>query len=295
MKVLLTGAGGMVGRAVRQRCELLGDLVAAFNHQSLDISNAEAVTRALNEFKPDTVINCAAWTDVDGCELNRDRAFAANSAGPENLAKASAAVNCALVTISTDYVFDGTKPGFYTQEDTPRPESVYGDSKLEGERLAWSAHPNGTVVVRTGFIFGVGGTNFLSTAVEQARRGNKLKAISDSFGTPTYAWDLALRLRELALLKHPGIFHVANAGDGVSYKEFAQAALELGGVEGAQVEGIQTISLARPAKRPRNSRLKCLLSPALALAPLPFWKDSLMEFVSLGSRTEGSTEVAANG
>jgi len=285
----------MVGRAVRQRCESLGDLVAAFDHQTLDISNAEVVARTVSEVNPDAVINCAAWTDVDGCELNRDRAYAANSAGPENLARASAAVNSALVTISTDYVFDGTKQGFYTQEDFPRPESIYGDSKLEGERLARSAHPSGTVVVRTGFIFGAGGTNFLSTVVERARRGEQLKAISDSFGTPTYAWDLALRLRELALLKHPGLFHVVNAGEGASYQEFAQAALESGGIVDARVEGVETDSLARPAKRPRNSRLKCLVSPALGLAPLPFWKDSLKEFVSIGMPSAAATEVAANG
>ena len=283
----------MVGRAVRRRCESFGDLVAAFDHKSLDISDAEAVARVLNEIRPDAVINCAAWTDVDGCELDRDRAFAANSSGPENLAKASAAVNSAVVTISTDYVFDGTKPGFYTQADAPHPESVYGDSKLQGELLARAAHPNGTVVVRTGFIFGVGGTNFLSTVVERARRGDKLKAISDSFGTPTYAWDLALRLRELALLKHPGIFHVVNAGDGVSYQEFAQAALELGGIENALVEGIETDSLARPAKRPRNSRLRCLRSVELGLSPLPFWKDSLGDFVS--SKSAAAPSPGATG
>jgi dTDP-4-dehydrorhamnose reductase len=295
LKILVTGAGGMVGRAVRRRCEALGDLVAAFDHQSLDICNADAVARKLDEVQPDSVINCAAWTDVDGCEVDRDRAFAANSRGPENLASASAAVNSTFVTISTDYVFDGTKSGFYTQDDTPHPESVYGDSKLQGERLARAAHPNGTIIVRTGFIFGGGGTNFLSTVVERARRGDQLKAISDSFGTPTYAWDLALRLRELAQLKPPGVFHVVNAGDGVSYQEFAQVALKLAGIEDPHVEGIETDSLARPAKRPRNSRLKCLMSPALGLAPLPFWKDSLKDFVSQSDRAAPSTEVAAKG
>lgn len=295
MKILVAGAGGMVGRAVLRRCEALGDQVAAYDHKSLDISNADAVARTLTEVQPDAVINCAAWTDVDGCEGDRDRAYAANSAGPENLAKASAAVGCTLVTISTDYVFDGTKGGFYTQEDTPRPESVYGDSKLQGERLAQAAHPNGTIVVRTGFIFGVGGTNFLSTVVQRAERGDKLKAISDSFGTPTYAWDLALRLRELAQLKHAGTFHVVNAGDGVSYQEFAQVALRLAGIEDVHVDGIETDSLARPAKRPRNSRLKCLKSPALGLPPLPFWKDSLNDYVSLSLRSESPTEVAAKG
>jgi len=281
----------MVGRAVRERCESLGDLVAAFDHRSLDISNFEVVGRRVSEINPDAVINCAAWTDVDGCELNRDRAFAANAIGPENLARACAAVGSVLVTISTDYVFDGQKQGFYTQDDAPNPESVYGDSKLQGEILARAAHPNGTIVIRTGFIFGVGGTNFLSTVVERARRGDKLKAISDSSGTPTYAWDLALRLRELALLKQPGVFHVVNEGEGVSYQEFSQEALELSGIEDV-VEGIETDSLARPAKRPRNSRLKCLRSAVLGLSPLPFWKDSLKDFVSLESAAMASPGAA---
>ncbi len=283
----------MVGRAVRRRCEEFGDVVAAFDRQSLDIGNAKAVAQTLSEVQPDAVINCAAWTDVDGCELNRERAYAANCSGPENLAQASAAVNSTLVTISTDYVFDGTKAGFYTQEDTPNPESVYGDSKLQGERLAQAAHPNGAIIVRTGFIFGPGGTNFLSTVVERALRGDKLRAISDSFGTPTYALDLAQRLRELAILKHAGIFHVVNEGEGVSYQEFAQFAVEASGIQDERVEGIETDSLARPAKRPRNSRLKCLLSPELGLEPLPFWKDALTDFVSTGLRSATSNEPAA--
>ena len=282
----------MVGRCVRSHCESTGDIVLPYDHQTLDIVDTDLVMQTILANKPDAVINCAAWTDVDGCEKDPERAYAANGAGPENLAKASTAVNATLVTISTDYVFDGNKEGFYTQLDNPNPESVYGLSKLEGERRAQAAS-SGTVVVRTGFIFGIGGTNFLSTVVARARRGEKLKAISDSFGTPTYAWDLALRLRELALLKHAGIFHVVNAGEGVSYQEFAQAALIAGGLVDARVEGVKMDSLNRPATRPRNSRLKCLASEAIGLSRLPFWKDSLNDFISAESRSTASAEVAA--
>jgi len=285
----------MVGRALRQHCEASGDLVIPYDHQSLDVSDADLVMQTILANKPDAVINCAAWTDVDGCETDRERAYAANAEGPENLAQASCAVNATLVTISTDYVFDGTKEGFYTQEDSPHPESVYGLSKLDGELRAQAAHFTGTVVVRTGFIFGVGGTNFLSTVVARARRGEKLKAISDSYGTPTYAWDLAVRLRELAELKHAGVFHVVNAGDGVSYREFAQAALDEGGVVGANVEPVLMDSLKRPATRPRNSRMKCLTSMALGLPALPHWTDSLREFLSLEFPSKAATEVAAKG
>ena len=280
----------MVGRAVSEQCLASGDRVLAYDHSALEIADFDRVTQVFERDAPDVVINCAAWTDVDGCELNRDRAFATNALGPENLARASREFNASLITISTDYVFDGQKDGFYTQRDQPCPESIYGLSKLEGERRAQLAQAR-TIVVRTGFIFGQGGTNFLSTVIERANRGEILKSIRDAYGTPTYAPDLALRLRELAQLDLPGIFHVVNSGAGASYEEFTRAALDLSGNAAANLESVAMESLHRPAPRPRNSRLKCLLSDAIGLAPLPFWKDSLTAFAALNPRRE----VAANG
>ena len=280
----------MVGRAVSEYCRASGDIVLSYDHQSLDISDRDRVMQTLLQDKPDAVINCAAWTDVDGCELDRDRAFAANTRGPENLANASRELNAGLVTISTDYVFDGEKEGFYTQRDQPNPLSIYGLAKLEGERRAQSAHAR-TIVVRTGFVFGPGGTNFLSTIIERARRGEKLKAIRDAYGTPSYAPDLARRLRELAHEDLPGVFHVVNSGAGVSYEEFARAALDLGAYASTKVESVEMDSLKRPAPRPRNSRLRCLLSERIGLTALPFWQDSLREFVAPDSQSE----VAAKG
>lgn len=285
MRILVTGAGGMVGRAVVEYSASVGDLVFPYDHRSLDISDSDGVMQVLERDKPEAVINCAAWTDVDGCERDKERAFAANARGPENLANASRVINVVLVTISTDYVFDGEKQGFYTQRDQPNPKSVYGVSKLEGERRAQLAYAR-TIVVRTGFVFGPGGSNFLSTIMERAGRGEKLKAISDAYGTPTYAPDLARRLRELAQLDLPGTFHVVNAGNGASYAEFARAALDLAGYASTNVESVVMDSLNRPAPRPRNSRLKCVLSEAVGLAPLPFWKDSLSSFAALDSRRE---------
>ncbi len=290
--MLVTGARGMVGRALVQHCETLGDEVVARDHRTLDISDLGRVLQTIRDEQPEAVINCAAWTDVDGCESDRDRAFAANSSGPENLAKACGEVGATLVTISTDYVFDGDKTGFYTQEDAPNPRSVYGWSKLEGERRAQSAL-DGAIVARTGFVFGAGGRNFLSTIVDRARQGAEIKAISDCYGTPTYAWDLGVRLRELAVRKHAGVFHVVNAGDGLSFAEFARAALDLAGMSAVEIEGVTMDSLQRPAPRPRNSRLKCLTSEALGLPPMPFWKDSLRDFVGLLSTPAGSAEAKA--
>jgi dTDP-4-dehydrorhamnose reductase len=277
----------MVGQAVGEYCRSIGDFVFAYDHQGLDISDADRVTQVLQTDQPEFVINCAAWTDVDGCELDRDRAFAANATGPENLAAASREIGAGLITISTDYVFDGSKDGFYTQRDQPRPESIYGLSKLEGERWAQLANAR-AIVVRTGFIFGPGGTNFLSTIIERAKRGENLKAIRDAFGTPTYAPALARRLRELAELDLPGVFHVVSAGEGVSYEEFARAALDLSGQTATSLETVGMDSLSRPAPRPRNSRLKCLLSEAIGLKPLPFWKESLSDFAAMGPRSEAA-------
>jgi dTDP-4-dehydrorhamnose reductase len=268
----------MVGRAVVEYCRLSDDLVFAYDHRNLDIGDLERVTQTVKTDKPDVIINCAAWTDVDGCERDKERAFAANAYGPENLATAGHASDATLVTISTDYVFDGTKRGFYTQDDQPNPQSVYGKSKLEGEQRAIGADPR-TVVVRTGFIFGPGGNNFLSTIVQRARKGEQIKAIRDAFGTPTYALDLASRLRELAVGKFSGVFHVTNEGDGVSYEEFAREALRLAGCADIELEGVTMDSLKRPAPRPQNSRLRCLYSEGLGLAPLPDWRDSLRDFV----------------
>jgi dTDP-4-dehydrorhamnose reductase len=289
LKVLVTGASGTVGRAVRECCLSRGDLVFPYDHLGLDVSNLDHVSQTLRQDLPDAVINCAAWTDVDGCETDHKRAFAANAVGPENLARASRELNLRLVTISTDYVFNGEKEGFYTQRDQPNPQSIYGASKLEGERGAQLAYAR-TIIVRTGFIFGSGGTNFLSTIVKRARRGEKLNAIADAYGTPTYSRDLAVRLRELAQLDLPGTFHVVNAGEGVSYEVFARAALDLGGCPSTNLESVAMSSLHRPAPRPRNSRLRCLLSEAIGLTPLPFWKDSLKDFIAFNSQGELAAE-----
>lgn len=267
----------MVGRAVLEHCRAQGDEVSAHDHVSLDIADETAVSTVFERERPEVIINCAAWTDVDGCETNRVRAFEANARGPENLAASARRIQAGFVTISTDYVFDGTKDGFYTQRDDPNPTSVYGVSKLEGERRAQSECAR-TIVVRTGWIFGIGGRNFLSRVIELAARNEHLKAISDAWGTPTYAADLARRLRQLAELDLPGIYHVVNSGDGASYEEFAREALSAAGCEKAMIESVRTDSLRRPAPRPSNSRLRCLLSEAIGLERLPDWRLALKEF-----------------
>ena len=279
MKILITGANGLVGRALVEHCFTNGDEVFAYDHKALDIADAKAVESEITARRPGAVINCAAWTDVDGCESNPDKAEQVNSLGPENLARASQNGGALLITISTDYVFDGDKDGFYTQRDQPRPISIYGRYKLEGERRAQEAHAR-TIVVRTGYIFGPGGKNFLSNVVTWAKDGKKLKAIRDYWGTPTYGLDLAVRLRELAVLDLPGIYHVVSSGDGASFETFSVEALRLAGLHTGMLEVVDGDTLGRPAPRPRNSRLRCLLSEAVGLSSLPHWQDGLARFIN---------------
>ena len=279
MKILITGAGGLVGRALVEHCSASGDKVKAYDHAALDITNADAVESVIVDRALHAVINCAAWTDVDGCESNREKARDVNAVGPANLARACRKADAAFITISTDYVFSGFKEGFYTQRDQPAPLSRYGYFKLEGERNAQQEHAR-TIVVRSGYIFGPGGKNFLSNVVSRVERGETLKAIGDYWGTPTYARDLAMRLRELALLDLPGIYHVVSAGDGASFETFSMEALRLAGLDPDAIEVVSGDSLKRPAPRPRNSRMKCLLSEAIGLAPLPSWQDGLAHFIA---------------
>lgn len=293
MKVAVTGAGGLLGRAVKTHCTSQGDEVHAFDHHVLDITDASAVNSQLGDLKPDVVFNCAAWTDVDGCESDPNRAERANALGPQQLASTCREIDALLITVSTDYVFDGTKDGFYTQRDHPNPISVYGRSKLEGERRAQAAYAR-TIVVRSGYIFGVGGNNFLSTFLDRAHRGEPLKAISDMTGTPTYAPDLAARLRELALLDLPGIYQVVNSGEGVSFETFARTALADDGMDPAIVQSTTLAELNRPAPRPRNSRLRCLLSEAIGLTPLRGWQAALEDFVTSQSVTDKPPTAAAS-
>lgn len=268
----------MVARATAAYCRLLGDEVFALTRAELDISDQFQVFELFERERFAAVINCAAYTDVDGSETNENECFAANVAGVENLAHAAKKIDCALVTISTDYVFDGTKSGFYTQRDTPNPQGVYAQAKFLGENLAHRAYAR-TIIVRSGWIYGHGGTNFLSVMHNLLAAGKSIKAIHDSYGTPTFADDLARRLRELAGLDLPCIYHVTNAGDGTSYAGFAEKVCEIAGFDRRLLEPAAAATLKRPAPRPASSKLACLFSERLGLAPLPHWEDALRRFL----------------
>jgi dTDP-4-dehydrorhamnose reductase len=279
MKILITGANGMVAKATAKHCESIGDEVVALTRQELDIADRDAVLERFKRENFDAVVNCAAFTDVDGSETHVEKCYAANSSGVENLALAAKETDCAFVTISTDYVFGGENSSFYTQRDTPRPQGVYGQSKLDGEIRARNAYAR-SIIVRSGWIYGDGGTNFLSVLHNLLADGKSIKAIHDAFGTPTFAGDLARRLRELAELDLPCIFHVTNAGEGASYAGFAEKVCEIKGFDKGLLEPASADSLKRPAPRPRSSKLACLFSEKFGLEPLPHWEISLREYLT---------------
>jgi len=280
MKILITGANGMVARAAIDYYQSIGDEVLPFSRRELDIADKQQVFSIFEETKPDAVINCAAYTDVDGSETNVEQCYAANAAGVENLALGAKRIDCGFVTISTDYVFDGAKSGFYTQRDTPNPPSVYGQAKLEGERRARNAYAR-SIIVRSGWIYGAGGTNFLCVIPQLLAAGKTIKVITDAYGTPTFARDLVKRLREIARLDLPCIFHVTNSGAGASYEDFARKICELKSFDTGLLEPVSADTLKRPAPRPQSSKLACLFSDRLGLPPLQHWEKALAEFLSM--------------
>lgn len=278
MKILVTGANGMVARAAADHCHQIGDDVTALTRQQLDIGNREAVLETIHKHRPDAILNCAAYTDVDGAETNADAARAANTLGVEYLAEAAKNEGAKLLTISTDYVFDGSDPGFYTEDGTPEPHGVYAMTKYEGEIAATRANKR-SVIARSGWIFGEGGTNFLSVMHRLLAEGKTIKAIADAYGTPTFARDLATRLRELADLDASGVFHVANSGAGTSYMGFAEKVCEIGGFDKSLIEPVSKNDLSRPAPRPVSSKLASIRLENLGLAPLQHWELALREFL----------------
>jgi dTDP-4-dehydrorhamnose reductase len=279
MKIVITGANGMVARAAAEYCRSIGDEVSAVSHGELDIANIKSVESVLNEIRPDALLNCAAYTNVDGAETDKQLSYDANATGVENLATVCKEIDSRFVTISTDYVFDGTKTDFYTQRDTPQPKGVYAMTKYYGELLARTTYAR-SIIVRSGWIFGKGGTNFLSVVDRLLADGNDITAIADAYGTPTYAADLARRLRELAELDLPGVYHVANAGHGTTYLGFAEKVCEIGGYDKTLITSTSMSELKRPAPSPVSSKLSCLFSERLGLANLPSWEDALTRRLS---------------
>jgi dTDP-4-dehydrorhamnose reductase len=274
---LIAGGGGLLGSSMFKQLAASDWQAHAFTHAELDITDADAVRRTVEQVRPDLIINCVATADVDRCEREPDWAYAVNERGARHLADAARESGAEIVHVSTDYVFDGAKSGFYTQADEPRPLSVYAQSKLAGEQAA-SAACEQSYIVRTSWLFGVGGKNFGSRVIEYAHKLPRLKGVMDQTSIPTYAPDLARRIEEIVALKTYGLYHGTNTGP-ASWFEFAQLALEMAGIRDVEVEPVRRADLNQAAPRPQNSAMRCLLSEALGLAPLRHWSEALADFV----------------
>jgi dTDP-4-dehydrorhamnose reductase len=240
----------------------------------VDIVDGPAVQRAVAAARPDAVVNCAAFTDVDAAEEQPEEAMAVNRGGAENVAAAAAGAGAAVVHLSSDYVFDGAKAAPYVESDEPAPVSAYGHSKLEGERAVAAANPRHTIV-RSSWLFGVGGRNFVATMLRLGAERDQVSVVTDQVGCPTFTGHLARALVELAEREAPGILHVAGAG-WTSWHDFALEIFREAGID-CRVEPTTTSELGRPAPRPAYS---VLVSERPDAPRLPSWRDGLAEYLS---------------
>lgn len=267
MKVLVTGAAGQLGTELVEAFAAAGHDVVPTTHASLDICDADDVRELIETTRPDWIIHGAAWTAVDACESDPGRADAVNGGGTRNIVSAADRVGAKVLYVSTDYVFDGTKQGPYVETDVPNPQSVYGASKLAGERAMRPAD----LIVRISWVCGFHGGNMVKTILRLASTNPSLSFVDDQVGHPTFADDAARAMVRLVEAGESGIFHVTNAG-AVSWYEFAREVLRAAGDDPERVKPIATADLQppRPAKRPSNSVLD---NSALNNAGLPALDD----------------------
>jgi dTDP-4-dehydrorhamnose reductase len=274
MRLLVTGAAGMLGQDVVEAARGAGHEVTGLGHTDLDVADPVAVERAVTSARPDAVVNCAAFTDVDGAEERYDDALAINGAGAGHVAAATAESGAAVLHVSTDYVFDGTKPAPYVESDRPAPASAYGRSKLAGEEAVAEANPR-HAIVRSSWLFGVGGANFVATMLRVGAERDEVSVVTDQVGCPTFTGHLGPTLVSLAERETTGLMHLAGSG-WCSWHDFAVEIFREAGID-CQVRAARSDELGRPAPRPAYS---VLLSERPDAPRLPSWRDGLAEYLA---------------
>jgi dTDP-4-dehydrorhamnose reductase len=282
LKLLVTGAAGMLGRDVLLAAGNAGHDVVGYGRAELDVTNPETIARRFELERPDVVINCAAWTDVDGAEEAEEAAFAINGSGPGHLAAAAEEIEARILHVSTDYVFDGGKGAPYVESDQPAPLSAYGRTKLAGEEAVAAANKR-HFIVRSAGLYGLGGRNFVDTMLRLAERQNEVTVVRDQIGSPTYTWHLAYGIVRLIEGIEYGIHHMAAAGQ-CSWYEFAREIFEQTKVE-CKVLSITSEEFGAAAPRPAFSALVSQREHAIRL---PSWQDGLAGY--LAQRQAEATE-----
>ncbi|HWE65988.1 MAG TPA: dTDP-4-dehydrorhamnose reductase [Acidimicrobiales bacterium] len=301
MRVLVTGADGQLGRDLQdalagrvpaggRRCSLwapegpvsgLTYEVLATDIGNMPVDDRDAVQHTFRTFRPDVVLHGGAITAVDACETEIDLAYGVNGMGTRNVAEAAQALGAHLLYVSTDYVFDGTSDRPYREWDAPNPRSVYGLSKLAGEREC----PSGSTIVRTSGVCGAHGKNMVKTALRLAEGDGDLTFVSDQHFSPTFTADLAAAIVTLGTDKRPGTFHVTNGG-ATTWWGFVRAVLDAVGADPERVRPITTAEYPLPAPRPANSVLDNMALRLSGLPPLPDWQDGLIRLVTALQRAE---------
>ena len=282
---LVLGAGGMLGRAVTEVLEEAYPETISATRAEADVTDRFRLESEVERLRPDVIVNCAAYTDVDGCEIDRDRARKVNAEGAANAATAAASVGALIVHVSTDFVFDGRGRVPYREEDPPGPLSEYGRTKLEGERRVAKATEK-HLIVRSSWLYGAGRANFVDAIRSRARNGGTLRVVDDQFGSPTYVVDLAQALRLLIPTRARGVVHFANTGV-CSRHELARAIVAIGGFETVRVEAITTAEAGRIAIRPAYSALETRRYTSLTGVPPRPWQEALRDYMGSAGRAVG--------
>lgn len=288
MKLLVTGGKGQLGCQLKYIIEKnssdIGELDGRFkscqckfiDYDELDITNYNEVISFVSSFKPDIVINCAAFTNVDGCESERDIAFKVNTIGPRNLAIACEKYDAKLLHVSTDYVFNGEGTVPFKEYDIPNPVSVYGKTKLMGEQYV-RENCNRYFIVRTAWLYGQWGKNFVYTIMKAAKDKGHLDVVEDQRGNPTYAEDLAHHILKIILTDEYGIYHCTGTGE-CSWYDFACKIIEYSGIE-CTVSPITSDKIDRAAKRPAYSSLDNMMLRVISQDEMRHWQEALMSFI----------------
>lgn len=283
MRILVTGAGGMLGQAVTREFQGRNHTVTALSHARLDITGLAAVKQALAEYTPEVIINCAAYTKVDQAETDYEAAVQVNALGVRNLALACKETGAVLVHISTDYVFDGRQNEPWRIYDERNPVNAYGRSKYLGERFLETIAPR-YYLVRTSWLFGPGGPNFVETILKLAREKGTLTVVDDQWGCPTYTIDLARALVCLVESGCYGVYHITNQGAATWYR-FAREILAAAGVK-TNIKPVTTAGFPRPARRPAYSVLDSFPLKETIGYLLPPWQDALKRYFAERRNTD---------